>query len=359
MDSGSAVRVGLVERMRRLGDLAEPVGEHAVVRATDLLEDVGAYWVHIAVEYGDDLRLGDPELPNPELPNRRVFLGFLWDFELEDDTLRIDCLWGIPPPVQVSLLVERGREVGEADGPGRCHYGELAVVIEVLADRIDGLERGDAAIVEDGAVDDGIADFYPFDAGRVAEESGRCRVGYVDDRVFVESAVFDGKSRCRTPSAAEADHRVAYVLFRQVLKIEGAAFVGLDCLRREPLDYEGLVEGLEDEGIDSVCVVERGRRVAGAVFRLVSDHGEVRPAFRVGEERLGVELQVHLCLVEERAVLEADFVAGLYQQEQPRRGRFLGLEYAVTELYDVVALFELGVRQRDFDCDYRVGTVVR
>ena len=73
-------------------------------------------------------------------------------------------------------------------------------------------------------------------------ESSRRRVGYMDIRVLVESAVLDGQFRGRTPSAAEGDHRAAYVLFRQSLKFEEAAFVGLDYLRREPLADVGLVE---------------------------------------------------------------------------------------------------------------------
>ena len=150
VDSGCAVGVGLVERLLRLGDLAELVGEFAVVRAAELLEEVWMDLLHIAVEYGDYLRLGDPVLPSG-----RVFLGFLGDFELEDDTPRLVDIEGfLPQPAQESLLVERGREVREADGLGSCHYGDLAVDIEVLADRLDGLERVDAAMVEDGACED-------------------------------------------------------------------------------------------------------------------------------------------------------------------------------------------------------------
>ena len=77
VDSGGAVGVGIVERLPRLGDLAELVLVVLVVRADYLPEEAGADRVHIEVEYGDYLGLGDPVLPR-----RRVFLGFLWDFEL-------------------------------------------------------------------------------------------------------------------------------------------------------------------------------------------------------------------------------------------------------------------------------------
>ena len=100
-----------------------------------------------------------------------------------------------------------------------------------------------------------------------------------------------------------------------------------------------------------MCVVERGRRDAGAEFRLGSDHLEVGRAVGVGEVRLGVAPQVNMCPVEERAVLEADFVAGLYRQDQHRRGYFFRHEYAVPEHYDVVVQFELGVLQVDRDYD--------
>ena len=110
MDSGGAVGVGLVERLPRLGDLAELVLVVLVVRADDLPEEAGMDPFHIAVENGDYLGLGDPVLPR-----RRVFLGFLGDFELEDDILRGGDKGVLPHPVQVSLLVESGREVGEAD----------------------------------------------------------------------------------------------------------------------------------------------------------------------------------------------------------------------------------------------------